>query len=91
VLDGEVAAVVASGMTLKRDLDTMPDAIAAALDAADLRAAYDERPPYQRNDYIGWITGAARPATRHKRLAQMLEELRHGDVYMNMPWRGGRR
>lgn len=66
----------------------MPDDVAAALAGADLRAAYDARPHYQRNDYIGWINRAVRPATRQKRLQQMLDELRAGGVYMGMVWRG---
>jgi uncharacterized protein YdeI (YjbR/CyaY-like superfamily) len=49
--------------------------------------AYRSRPPYQRNDYIGWITRARRPETRSRRLAQMLEELTAGDRYMRMPYR----
>jgi uncharacterized protein YdeI (YjbR/CyaY-like superfamily) len=53
----------------------------------NLRAAYDARPPYQQNDYIGWITEAKRPATRAARLTQMLEELRGGGVYMKMPYK----
>ena len=59
-------------MTLTRPLQPMPDDIASRLDAAGLRAAYDARPPYQRNDYLGWIARAKRPETREKRLAQML-------------------
>lgn len=50
--------------------------------------AYQQRPPYQRNDYIGWITRAKRDDTRHQRIAQMLDELTRGDVYMKMAWRG---
>jgi uncharacterized protein YdeI (YjbR/CyaY-like superfamily) len=65
----------------------MPDFVSEALDGADLRAAYDARPDYQRNDYLGWINRAKRDDTKHKRLAQMLDELRGGDTYMNMPWR----
>jgi uncharacterized protein YdeI (YjbR/CyaY-like superfamily) len=53
--------------------------------------AYEQRPPYQRNDYIGWITRAKQKATRQKRLDQMLEELESGDVYMKMEWKPGRR
>ena len=45
------------------------------------------RPPYQRNDYIGWITRAKLPATRQKRLEQMLDELEKGDAYMKMVFR----
>lgn len=51
-------------------------------------AAYDARPDYQRNDYLGWIARAKRPETRQKRLNQMLYELALGSVYMNMAWRG---
>lgn len=66
----------------------MPDAVRAALKQRGLTAAYDARPAYQRNDYLGWIAQAKREATRAKRLAQMLDELERGDVYMNMAWRG---
>lgn len=50
-------------------------------------AAYKARPPYQQNDYIGWITRAKLEATRNKRLAQMLDELERGDAYMKMAYR----
>jgi uncharacterized protein YdeI (YjbR/CyaY-like superfamily) len=70
-----------------RERSPMPDFIQGALAAGKLKAAYDARPPYQQNDYIGWITRAKLPATRDKRLAQMLEELHKGDIYMNMAWR----
>lgn len=49
--------------------------------------AYGNRPPYQQNDYIGWITRAKRQETRERRLAQMLEELARGDKYMKMDYR----
>ena len=65
----------------------MPADVRRALDDAGLRGAYDARPPYQRNDYIGWITRAKRPETRARRLEQMLEELRAGDRYMRMAYR----
>ena len=67
----------------------MPSTIRDALEARGLRDAYDARPPYQRNDYIGWITRAKRPETQQKRLDQMLDELEKGDVYMKMAWRKG--
>ncbi len=66
----------------------MPPWVDEALDDSGLRAAYEARPPYQRNDYLGWIGKAKRLATQQKRCAQMLEELRAGDVYMKMDWRG---
>ncbi len=71
----------------KRERHPMPDFIRDALDAKKLTAAYDARPPYQRNDYIGWITRAKLPITQRKRLDQMLDELVRGDVYMKMVWR----
>jgi uncharacterized protein YdeI (YjbR/CyaY-like superfamily) len=52
--------------------------------------AYRRRPPYQQNDYVGWITRSKLPATRSKRLAQMLDELERGGVYMHMTWHGER-
>lgn len=67
----------------------MPDYIESALVESGLIDIYRQRPPYQQNDYIGWITNAKRPETRAKRIRQMLEELQAGDVYMKMEWRGG--
>lgn len=71
----------------------MPDVVRETLEAADLMEAYRERPPYQRNDYLGWIGRAKREDTKLRRLAQMLEELERGDRYMKMPYRprGSRR
>ena len=66
----------------------MPDFVHAALEARGLRARYDARPPYQRNDYLLWINKAQRAATKQKRLAQMLDELESGGVYMRMKWNG---
>lgn len=76
-------------MTLKRRPQPMPVDIASRLDAEGLRPAYDSRPPYQRNDYLGWIARAKRPATRQKRIDQMCEELKGGRLYMKMLWRKG--
>ena len=68
----------------------MPDDVLALLEQRGLLERYDERPPYQRNDYLGWIGRAKRQDTRTKRINQMLDELRAGDVYMKMDWRGRR-
>jgi uncharacterized protein YdeI (YjbR/CyaY-like superfamily) len=68
----------------------MPTDVRRALEDAGLMEAYDGRPPYQRNDYIGWITRAKRDDTRTRRIEQMLAELMAGDVYMKMDWRGPR-
>jgi uncharacterized protein YdeI (YjbR/CyaY-like superfamily) len=64
----------------------MPTFVRRALTARRLTRAYNARPAYQRNDYLGWISRAKLPATREKRLAQMLDELERGDSYMKMHW-----
>jgi uncharacterized protein YdeI (YjbR/CyaY-like superfamily) len=71
---------------LSRPIHPMPDFVREALRSNQLMDAYDARPDYQRNDYIGWIMRAKRDETRQKRLSQMLGELRQGDVYMRMRW-----
>jgi uncharacterized protein YdeI (YjbR/CyaY-like superfamily) len=73
-------------MTLTRTRYKMPDYIREALTERKLMDAYHERPDYQQNDYIGWILRAKRDATKEKRLAQMLDELERGNLYMNMKW-----
>ncbi len=73
--------------TLKRDIQPMPDDVREALERRGLMAAYNERPAYQQNDYLGWFARARRPETRQKRIDQMLEELAGGTKYMNMDWR----
>lgn len=72
---------------LKRPLHPMPAFVHEALKQAGLESAYATRPPYQRNDYIGWITRAKLPSSQQRRLAQMLDELARGDVYMKMAYR----
>ena len=69
----------------------MPCEVEHALVDAGLMELYEARPPYQRNDYLGWIDRAKRPETKARRLRQMLDELAQGDVYMKMAWRSGRR
>jgi len=64
----------------------MPGFVREALEARGLMDAYLVRPPYQRNDYIGWIMRAKRAATQEKRLQQLLDELEGGQVYMGMKW-----
>ena len=71
---------------LKRSIHLMPDFIERALLESNLMEAYRKRPPYQQNDYIGWIIRAKRDETKQKRLQQMLNELRDGGVYMNMKY-----
>ncbi|MEQ8174079.1 MAG: YdeI/OmpD-associated family protein [Syntrophomonadaceae bacterium] len=72
---------------LKRSLNPMSDFVKEALLKEDLMEKYLARPPYQQNDYIGWINRAKRPETVQKRLNQMLLELRQGDKYMGMNYK----
>jgi len=65
----------------------MPEFFREALEAQGLMDAYRARPPYQQNDYIGWVTRAKLESTRQKRLKQILDELAHGGVYMKMKWK----
>lgn len=62
----------------------MPDDVLQELEEHGLTEDYAGRPFYQRNDYLAWIGRARQPATRQRRIAQMLDELRRGGVYMNM-------
>ena len=71
-----------------RKRETMPDFVRAALDERGLRDKYEARPPYQRNDYLLWINKVKREDTKQRHLAQMLDELEAGGVYMGMPWTG---
>ena len=75
-----------SGLT--RTVYEMPADLRSALEARGVMDAYRNRPAYQQNDYVGWITRAKLPATRARRLAQMLDELERGGVYMHMKWNG---
>ena len=79
--------MVTRNSRLTRALNPMPDDVRDALEKRGLMEAYQARPPYQRNDYLGWIAGSKLEETRAKRLQQMLDELEAGDVYMNMAWR----
>lgn len=74
----------------RRARHPMPPEVLAALESHGLKSAYDARPPYQRNDYLGWIARAKRDATKAKRMEQMLAELKAGDSYMKMPYRAAR-
>lgn len=73
---------------LSRARQVMPANIKTALTKSGLMPMYKARPAYQQNDYLSWISRAARPETKEKRLAQMLDELKRGGVYMKMKWNG---
>ena len=71
---------------LKRPEQTMPDLVSDALKNQDLKQAYRDRQPYQRNDYLWWINDAKRDEIKQRHLAKMLDELRQGHGYMGMKW-----
>lgn len=75
---------------VQRERYAMPDFIAVALEQGNLWKDYRARPPYQQNDYIGWVTRGKREETRQRRLAQMLEELQAGNAYMGMAYNAKR-
>ena len=68
----------------RRPIQPMPADVLELLEQRGLLERYNERPHYQRNDYLGWIARAVRPETRRKRISQMLDELDAGGVYMGM-------
>ena len=70
--------------TAKRPRHKMPAGIKTALSKRGVLKAYNARPAYQRNDYLGWITQGKTDATQAKRTEQMLSELERGGVYMGM-------
>lgn len=73
--------------SLSRPIHPVPEFVKKALVERGLLTAYRSRPPYQQNDYIGWINRAQRFDTKQRRLNQMLDELEQGDVYMKMDYR----
>ncbi len=73
-----------SNPNLDRDVQLMPDDVLTQLTERRLLDAYHARPAYQQNDYLGWIDRGKRAETREKRIAQMLDELNLGGVYMGM-------
>lgn len=72
---------------LKRAINAMPTDLEERLIREGLLDSYRQRPPYQQNDYLGWIARAKRPETKDKRIAQMIDELHSGDSYMGMSYR----
>jgi uncharacterized protein YdeI (YjbR/CyaY-like superfamily) len=72
--------------TLRRARHPMPAFVRRALTERGLLEAYQRRPPYQQNDYVGWISRAKRKETQQSRLDLMLAELARGNGYMKMEW-----
>lgn len=69
---------------LKREIYPMPQDVEDILNSENLMETYRSRPPYQQNDYIGWIISAKKIETRNKRIRQMIFELHDGHLYMGM-------
>jgi hypothetical protein len=69
-----------NGRLKRKPVEMTPD-IKQALETTGLRADFDHRPPYQRNEYLAWVTRAEHPDIRAKRLKQMLDELGKGGLY----------
>jgi hypothetical protein len=76
--------MVKKNSRLRRPRYPMPEFIKIALEKNGLMDEYRNRPAYQQNDYIGWISRAKLPSTIEKRLNQMINELDKGGVYMKM-------
>lgn len=70
-----------------RKREEMPAFVQEALEARGLLKAYADRPAYQRNDYLLWINKVKGEDTKRRHLAQMLDELEAGGIYMKMSWR----
>jgi uncharacterized protein YdeI (YjbR/CyaY-like superfamily) len=69
-----------------RKREEMPGFVRQALEERGLSAAYAARPAYQRNDYLLWINKVKGEDTKRRHLAQMLDELEAGGVYMKIKW-----
>jgi hypothetical protein len=74
------------GRDLKQATQQMPGFVKTALAKEKLMDAYRARPDYQQAEYLGSINRAKGPEAKQKRLAQMIEELKKGDVYMEAEW-----
>ena len=64
----------------------MPGNVRTALEKRELMDAYRARPAYQQEDYLKWIATANGPATKQKRLDQMLDELANGGLFKGEPY-----
>jgi uncharacterized protein YdeI (YjbR/CyaY-like superfamily) len=64
----------------------MPGNVRTALEKRELMTAYRERPDYQQNEYLKWISSASGEAAKKQRLDQMLDELQNGKLYKGEPW-----
>jgi hypothetical protein len=58
--------------SLKRSINPMPQKIRTLLIKHNVLESYKARPPYQQNDYLGWIARAQLDTTKEKRIKQWL-------------------
>ncbi|MHC5010969.1 MAG: YdeI/OmpD-associated family protein [Planctomycetota bacterium] len=76
---GKAAKKKVTGKGTKKPAPQTPTDLAAALRKnAKARRTFEAFPPGARRDYVEWITGAKRDATREKRLATTIEWLAEG-------------
>lgn len=59
-------------------LETPPELVAALAQAPAAKAEFDAFPPGCRREYIDWITGAKRPETRARRVAEAVAWMAEG-------------
>jgi uncharacterized protein YdeI (YjbR/CyaY-like superfamily) len=56
--------------------EALPDDISQALLAApEAKVAFDRLPPSHRNEYLTWVAEAKKPATRERRIGEMVRRL----------------
>jgi hypothetical protein len=73
--DRETVEVVVALDQAERSV-AVPDDLAAALEAAALRTAFDGSAPSRRKEWVRQVEEAKTPATRERRVAKILEALR---------------
>jgi uncharacterized protein YdeI (YjbR/CyaY-like superfamily) len=74
----DAGAKTVRNKTTKAPLE-MPEDLAAALAANPAaQATYEGFPPSCRREYLEWVIEAKRPETRHKRVAQAVEQMSEG-------------
>jgi uncharacterized protein YdeI (YjbR/CyaY-like superfamily) len=62
----------------KPELETPADLMAGLEAEATALATFDAFSPSCRREYVEWIVAAKRPATRAKRIAQAVGQMREG-------------
>lgn len=68
---------------LKRPKPSIPGFVKQSLKKRGLLEKYKKRPDYQQSGYLDWINEVQIREIKLQRLAQMLEELEQGGIYLN--------